>query len=76
MNKVLFCSVLKGKNLLPLGSKFFPVRVGPFSEGDKTNLTGLPPLKVYQFPLKTKRSWYMLLSNVTNHFIAATLYGQ
>ena len=25
-------SSLKGKNLLPLGSKFFPFRVDPFSE--------------------------------------------
>ena len=35
----LFCppsekgSTLKGKNLLPKGSKFFPFRVDPFSEG-------------------------------------------
>ena len=26
-------STLKGKNLLPFGSKFFPFRVDPFSEG-------------------------------------------
>ena len=35
----LFClpsekgSTLKGKNLLPIGSKFFPFRVDPFLEG-------------------------------------------
>ena len=33
----------------PLGSKFFPFRVDPFSGGE--NLTALPPLKVYPFPL-------------------------
>ena len=26
-------STLTGKNLLPMGSKFFPVRVDPLSEG-------------------------------------------
>ena len=26
-------STLKGKNLLPLGSKFLPFKVDPFSEG-------------------------------------------
>ena len=26
-------SIQKGKNLLPKGSKFFPFRVNPFSEG-------------------------------------------
>ena len=30
-------STLKGKNLLPTGSKFFPSRVEPFSEGNKNN---------------------------------------
>ena len=35
---------------IPKGSKFFPFRADPVSEGDRTVLTELPPLKVYQFP--------------------------
>ena len=38
LSKVILCvsekgSGLKGKNLLSLGSTFFPFRAGPFSEG-------------------------------------------
>ena len=32
----------------PKGSKFIPYRFDPFSEGDKTSLTEMSPLKVYQ----------------------------
>ena len=32
-------------------SKFFPFRADPFQKGNETNVTELPPLKVYQFPL-------------------------
>ena len=35
-----------------MGSKFFPFREEPFSEGDKTILKDVSPLKVYSFPLK------------------------
>ena len=30
-------STLKGKKFVPMGSKFFPLRVDPFSEGNKNN---------------------------------------
>ena len=33
----------KRKGFAPKGSKFFPIRADPFSEGDKTKLTELPP---------------------------------
>ena len=39
------------KEFAPSGSKFFPYRVDPFTEGDKTILTELSPLKVYQCPI-------------------------
>ena len=42
-------SRLKGKNLLPIGSKFFSFRVDSFSEGAKTDVTELSPLEVHQF---------------------------
>ena len=42
---------LKGKNLLPRGSKFFPFRVDPFWEGRENYLTELPHLRVYLFSL-------------------------
>ena len=38
----------KRKEFAPRGSKFFPFRADPFSEGSKTVLTELSPLKVYQ----------------------------
>ena len=38
-------STQKGKNLLPLRSKFFPLRIDPVSEG-QINLKELLPLKV------------------------------
>ena len=37
----------------PKESKFFPVRLNPFSEGDKT-FSKLFPLKVYSFALSGK----------------------
>ena len=43
-------STLKGKNLLPKESKFFPFRVDPFSEWDKTILT-VAFLKMYPYML-------------------------
>ena len=43
-------STLKGNNLLPLRSKFFPFIVDPFFlKGGKTILTDLPPLCIH-FP--------------------------
>ena len=51
----------KRKEFAPHGSKFFPFRVDPFSEGDKTVLIMLPPLKVYPFPLKIKNMKYVLV---------------
>ena len=37
----------KRKEFAPKGSKFFPFRVEPFSEGRKTMWIELPPLKMY-----------------------------
>ena len=39
------------KEFAPKGSKFFPFRDDPFSEGSKTLLTELSTLKVDLFPL-------------------------
>ena len=40
------------------GSEFFSYRADPFQEGRKRTLTELPPLQVYQFPLREQpRSW-------------------
>ena len=35
-------STLKGKNLLPLGSRFFPFRVDPFSEERRNQFDKVP----------------------------------
>ena len=40
----------KRKEFTPCGSKFFPFRVGPFSEGRQMVLTELPLLTVYPNP--------------------------
>ena len=42
------------KEFAPVGSKFFPYRIDPFSERDKTILTIAFP-EMYLFPLKPKR---------------------
>ena len=42
----------KRKEFAPLGGKFFPFMVDPFSEGRQNNLTESPPLNVYPFSLK------------------------
>ena len=40
----------KRKEFAPNGSKFFPFKVDPFSEGRQNSLRKLPPLKVYFSP--------------------------
>ena len=52
------------KEFAPFGSKFFPYRVDPFLEGNKTILTELFPLKVYQLPFKINWISYLLLTYV------------
>ena len=44
-------SALKGKNLLPRGSKFFPFRVDPFSERKQTPFDSYLRWKIYLFLL-------------------------
>ena len=39
------------KGFAPTGSKFFPYKVDPFSEGMQKQWWQLPPMKVYQFPM-------------------------
>ena len=44
-------SILKGKSLLPKGSKLFPLRVDPINKGSKKKTVELLPLKVYPFTI-------------------------
>ena len=46
-------STLKGKNLLPLGSKFFPFRVDLFSEGSKNYFGRVVSLESVSAPLES-----------------------
>ena len=45
---------LNGKNLLQMGSKFFPFRVNSFFKWDNTILNELPPPERVSIPLKKK----------------------
>ena len=46
-------SILKGKNLHPLGANSFLLEWTPFQKGTKSILTKWSPLKIYQFPFNT-----------------------
>ena len=49
-------SILKGKNLLPLGANSSVLAWTPFRRGIKVTLTYLPPLKMYPFTYTNKLS--------------------
>ena len=52
------------KEFAPRGSKFFPYRVDPFSEEDKTILPELPPPKIYLLALN-ENSHNLVVRTVT-----------
>ena len=58
-------STLKGKNLLPKGSKFLSFRVGPFSEWRQNHLTELPSEKLYPFLLIMPTLLQLFRRNIT-----------
>ena len=65
---------LKGKNLLPEGSQFFPLRVAPIEKGQKSYHVKVISLGVHPFPLSTTAfyktySAYLLGSFDTNCYI-------
>ena len=64
---------LKGKNLLPKGANSFLLKWTPFKRETKTMLTELPPLKVYQFPLKVFEFLTCLFQNLL-HGLTSELF--
>ena len=56
----------KRKEFAPKGSKFFPFRVDPFSEGSQNNFDRAASLRVHQFPWTTFVATWFYTGNIAD----------